>query len=431
MVTPSRSFQSFARSQEPGAAGLAIPSNSNSLMNRMSLSPLDTLTPAANASSTTPMAGVQTTASAPNTPTGKLGSSPTSQYPRPSTLHGLKHKLHSSPCSNVKSLHAPTANSVPNRRKSVGHIPLSPLARSCGEKSPSPLPASSPTRSDGGRSPSPLAWPVVHQPGSSNTTQSYSPSSSGSLSNIGSLTSGGVGVLTAVANVVAKKGFARPKSADPSSPLLRRALSPDRGLNHLHPRDANKCTISPLCCSGPVKNQRPVSGVWRSPNMSSTIPASCVDQMTLFSSNLNSSFSGTIDKISEDCEPPPAKPTTLEKQSNCMPFQEMLPRIAEEKDSPSTTLSGDLHDDADRTGLDKTLPSKQLKHKHHIVTSKPPAPPVVQHGDTQSEAKPRFFSTVSSHRKGDSEHAGKLSKAQKTSESVAEHSKTEKAGKNN
>lgn len=44
-----------------------------------------------------------------------------------------------------------------NRRKSVGHIPLSPLART---PSPSPLPAS-PTRS-----PSPLAFPViVHQPG--------------------------------------------------------------------------------------------------------------------------------------------------------------------------------------------------------------------------------------------------------------------------
>lgn len=49
------------------------------------------------------------------------------------------------------------SNNSSNRRKSVGHIPLSPLART---PSPSPLPAS-PTRS-----PSPLAFPViVHQPG--------------------------------------------------------------------------------------------------------------------------------------------------------------------------------------------------------------------------------------------------------------------------
>lgn len=44
-----------------------------------------------------------------------------------------------------------------------------------------------------------------------------------------------------------KKSFVRPKSAEPSSPLLRRALSPDR----LHPRSAAdaKCSISPLCCT--------------------------------------------------------------------------------------------------------------------------------------------------------------------------------------
>lgn len=40
-----------------------------------------------------------------------------------------------------------------------------------------------------------------------------------------------------------KKGYGRPKSAEPGSPLLRRALSPDR----LHPRSAeNKTSISPL-----------------------------------------------------------------------------------------------------------------------------------------------------------------------------------------
>ena len=53
-----------------------------------------------------------------------------------------------------------------------------------------------------------------------------------------------------------KKSFSRPKSTDPGSPLLRRALSPDR----LHPRSAEtgphgphkKTSISPLC-SPPCK----------------------------------------------------------------------------------------------------------------------------------------------------------------------------------
>lgn len=150
--------------------------------------------------------------SAPNSPAG-VPSGATVHYQRPSTLHGLKHKLHTA----AKSIHSP------NRRKSVGHIPLSPLART---PSPSPLP-SSPTRS-----PSPLAFPTGHHPGSSNTTQSYSPGTSLSTPGSGN-----------------KKGFGRPKSAEPGSPLLRRALSPDR----LHPRSAESkskpapSSISPLC----------------------------------------------------------------------------------------------------------------------------------------------------------------------------------------
>ena len=128
------------------------------------------------------------------------------QSTRPSSLHGLKHKLH----VKTKTLHSP------NRRKSVGHIPLSPLART---PSPSPIPVS-PTRS-----PSPLALPLGHHPGSSNTTQTYSPGAS--------LTPGSV----------KKSSFNRPKSAEPGSPLLRRALSPDR----IHPRTDAKKSISPLC----------------------------------------------------------------------------------------------------------------------------------------------------------------------------------------
>ncbi len=137
----------------------------------------------------------------------------TSPSTRPSSLHGLKHKLH----VKTKTMHSP------GRRKSVGHIPLSPLART---PSPSPVPVS-PTRS-----PSPLALPLSghHIIGASNTTQTYSPGAT-------SLTPGSV-----------KKSLGgRPKSAEPGSPLLRRALSPDR----LHPRSADgkkvTTTISPLC----------------------------------------------------------------------------------------------------------------------------------------------------------------------------------------
>ena len=70
---------------------------------------------------------------------------------RPSSLHGLKHKHKLA--VKTKNLHSPS------RRKSVGHIPLSPLART---PSPSPIPPISPTRS-----PSPLALPLVshHIPG--------------------------------------------------------------------------------------------------------------------------------------------------------------------------------------------------------------------------------------------------------------------------
>lgn len=75
------------------------------------------------------------------------------------TLKNIKMKMFAgfSPGSASGVSAGNVSNNSSNRRKSVGHIPLSPLART---PSPSPLPAS-PTRS-----PSPLAFPViVHQPG--------------------------------------------------------------------------------------------------------------------------------------------------------------------------------------------------------------------------------------------------------------------------
>merc|ERR1719195_462720 len=122
-----------------------------------------------------------------------VSSTSPSSSTRPSTL-GLKHKLH---------LKTKTASS---RRKSSGaHIPLSPLART-----PSPT-----------RTPSPLALPLAsHQPGTSNATQTFSVNLSSS-------------------NKKSLVFHRRQKSLDSASPgcgspLLRRALSPDR----LHPRSA-------------------------------------------------------------------------------------------------------------------------------------------------------------------------------------------------
>ncbi|XP_076668775.1 microtubule-associated serine/threonine (MAST) protein kinase dop isoform X3 [Andrena cerasifolii] len=204
MVTPSRSFQSFTRSQDPSpyfaacAKSVCSPSPPTNRVSSDSYHSTGNSSPCSSPNSSSP--GSNTSAANLTTISNQ------SHYQRPSTLHGLKHKLHTA----AKNIHSP------NRRKSVGHIPLSPLART---PSPSPLPAS-PTRS-----PSPLAFPTGHQPGSSNTTQSYSP-----------------GVCLSTPNNQ-KKSYGRPKSAEPGSPLLRRALSPDR----LHPRSAeNKTSISPL-----------------------------------------------------------------------------------------------------------------------------------------------------------------------------------------
>ncbi|XP_032679152.1 microtubule-associated serine/threonine-protein kinase 3 isoform X2 [Odontomachus brunneus] len=204
MVTPSRSFQSFTRSQETSPYFAACTKSVCSPSPPTNRASSDSYHSTGNSS---PCSSPNSSSPGSNTSAGNLsGISNQSHYQRPSTLHGLKHKLHTA----AKNIHSP------NRRKSVGHIPLSPLART---PSPSPIPAS-PTRS-----PSPLAFPTGHQPGSSNTTQSYSP-----------------GVCLSTPNSQ-KKGYGRPKSAEPGSPLLRRALSPDR----LHPRSAeNKTSISPL-----------------------------------------------------------------------------------------------------------------------------------------------------------------------------------------
>ncbi|XP_034480757.1 microtubule-associated serine/threonine-protein kinase 1 [Drosophila innubila] len=266
-------------------------------------------------------------------------------YQRPSTLHGLKHKLHAAATGaggstasgaaggGLKTLHTSSSNALPNRRKSVGHIPLSPLART---PSPSPLP-SSPTRS-----PSPLAFPLVgHQPGASNTTQSYSPGSTLPT------------LQTAVSASSKKAGFARTKSAEPSSPLLRRALSPDR----LHPRSA-ETKISPLCCSPPIKqqtqhqHQRVVASTWRpsagGPGNGAGVGVGAgtgVAQQQLQhqpSSNSSSEESQRQTTTTSVAATGTASVAADNQTTNnvvAIPSSscELLPRIAEEKDSPTST----------------------------------------------------------------------------------------------
>ncbi|CAH1153270.1 unnamed protein product [Phaedon cochleariae] len=322
-VPPSRSFHSFPRAAgDPSAAqGRPQPPSRSSLAALPG--PVDPFPPASSpfstasspfASTSSPFAstsspfGGQSSSSEGSPSPGATRGNPKQPYTRPSTLHGLKHKLHPAGCQ--KPLHGagPVCSpAVPNRRKSVGHIPLSPLART---PSPSPLPAS-PTRS-----PSPLAFPIGHQPGSSNTTQSYSPSA---------------GSAPVVVVAAPKKGFARPKGGEPGSPLLRRALSPDR----LHPRTAEaKCaSISPLCSSGAgssggggasVKCQGRGGGV-----------ASVWHTNVEREREREREAEGEGGVQAGDCSGPNTSASENRLSLNLSGPGELLPRIAEEKDSPT------------------------------------------------------------------------------------------------
>ena len=374
-----------AEIQQLTAAGLTTPTNGPPCPfggpgNRLNFIPFDST----SSQSSSPNSSV------PNTPTGSCAApmpgglatsaSASHLYQRPSSLHGLKHKLHS-----TKGLHAANTPTTPNRRKSVAHIPLSPLART-----PSPT-----------RSPSPLAFPTGHHPGSSNTTQSYSPTvgnssnsggnggvaggslnvSGGATSSLcgGVVTGGGVGpqVMTGsaipgvVANnnpsncIVTRRSFNRPKSAEHnnSSPLLRRALSPDRP--HLRTSEGKCTSVSPLC-NQPVSSgsgdksgvslgglssaggasgggqisttltaggSTTTSGIWRSPSATTTVPAVAAQTFIPSSAvpvNSDGGSGGSAAKQSQGNKP--EEGLTLNLQSS----GEFLPRIAEEKDSPTS-----------------------------------------------------------------------------------------------
>ncbi|KAK9889385.1 hypothetical protein WA026_004659 [Henosepilachna vigintioctopunctata] len=316
-VTPSRSFQSFTRSQDSGQLSVG---NVRNNANRSSLSPPDSLSHLSTSSSS------QTPSSGSSSPTPvSAGRNSKQHYQRPSTLHGLKHKLHSTGCSKVLHSSNPSCSaSIPSRRKSVGHIPLSPLART---PSPSPLPAS-PTRS-----PSPLTFPIGHQPGSSNTTQSYSPSAGGAP--------------LAICNQN-KKSFVRAKTSEPGSPLLRRALSPDR----LHPRSAeSKCSISPLCSSGSSQSVKAQprsnnSVIWKPTQVDREKELDCDNSLE----SVNSSETQNQNRLSLNLSAP----------------GELLPRIAEEKDSPTSSCN-DIKQDLSKNFKEIGIGGVNVDNSNHKI----------------------------------------------------------------
>lgn len=305
----SRSFQSLARSfenvQQPSSPTTSRSSQSPPLARIFSLS--DSPNSTANSSPSSSPGSSLPDSPATLGPAGLLGP----HFQRPSSLHGLKHKLHHHHHATSKNIHSP------NRRKSVGHIPLSPLART---PSPSPI-SSSPTRS-----PSPLAVTTntVSSPGVSfSTTSSLSP-----------------------ASVSAKKPFNRPKNTEPGSPLLRRALSPDRH----HPRTTEAKAISPLCnpcypkvtISSPPKvtitSQTHPSPICKS--FPSTTPPSTPSPVPLGKSGSEaprpgrSRKDGRVEVENDIVKTSLSSSESTNSTSSLSSVSIGLPRIAEEKDSP-------------------------------------------------------------------------------------------------
>lgn len=134
-----------------------------------------------------------------------------------------------------------------------------------------------------------------------------------------------------------KKGYGRPKSAEPGSPLLRRALSPDR----LHPRSAeNKTSISPL--ANTVVKVTPRVTIAQSSHNTSEILDESNDNFKEANENAKSEK-----KVPSDQKADYSKLThgisinlgNVSMSNSCGSTQ--LPRIAEEKDSPTGTKSDD------------------------------------------------------------------------------------------
>lgn len=170
-----------------------------------------------------------------------------------------------------------------------------------------------------------------------------------------------------------KKSYGRPKSAEPGSPLLRRALSPDR----LHPRSAeNKTSISPLANS--VVRVTPRVTIAQTSH-----PESSDDNSDASKDNDKNDIKKSVEKSSEYSKISHTIPMSINipmggvgLSNSCGGTQ--LPRIAEEKDSPTGCKSDDYCKDISEStsisdkvtsGLDKNDDSKISSNSESSASS--------------------------------------------------------------
>lgn len=172
------------------------------------------------------------------------------------------------------------------------------------------------------------------------------------------LISSGVSLSTPASQ---KKSYGRPKSAEPGSPLLRRALSPDR----LHPRSAeNKTSISPLANSVVRVTPRATIAQQSHPETHDENGAESIIKGT---NDLKNEKKSVIEQKSSDYSKLPHGISIsipgVGLSNSCGSTQ--LPRIAEEKDSPTGT-KGDEYTTKEITSSEKDLTSKI----HELSTNK-------------------------------------------------------------
>ena len=246
-----------------------------------------------------------------SSPTSSLPNSPsnlsaTGHFQRPSTLHGLKHKL-------VQTFRSP-------RRKSCGHIPLSPLART---PSPSilPLAASSPNRS-----PSPLTFAPGHQ-----------------LQIQKSLSASGPEVAAA-SRVGCRGSEGRPKSAEPGSSVFGafRSLEGKEKKSKLGAR-CKKDSPSPLVTSS-------------LPPCTSKLVTCTKGQRSIFSKSHSGSRLETLED-KEDREEKECESSTSSTSSSCSSHCSVL------NVQPTTKTSSTSSPSGVRKGLFKQSGGQEKKGK--------------------------------------------------------------------
>lgn len=167
-----------------------------------------------------------------------------------------------------------------------------------------------------------------------------------------------------------KKSYGRPKSAEPGSPLLRRALSPDR----LHPRSAeNKTSISPL--ANTVVKVTPRATIAQS---YSETPEECSDSFkepndSKVEKKVSTESKSDYSKISHGIS---INLGNVGISNSCGSTQ--LPRIAEEKDSPTGSKADDYSKevlpldkmDKNNTSMSKLTESENTGDRSDGVESK-------------------------------------------------------------